>query len=222
MIRRLFLIFLCAVSFADLGLGQELRWPPEDPENWLLAFVDVETTGLQPGYHELVDIGLIYSDLKGRELGRLFERVMPEHPERTSPEAASVNGFSVERWDTLQTISAAELVQRITSFHNDIVKDNQQVILIAFNSWFDASFLEATFSAQESSVRSLYFYYVLDVPSMAWAVGMRGLSGANLAAELGIEDEPHEPLLHTGITGADLNLRVYRALRERAVAAGLW
>jgi hypothetical protein len=33
---------------------------------------------------------------------------------------------------------------------------------------------------------------------------------------LGIEDEPHVAELHTGITGAHLNARIYRALLVRA------
>ena len=32
-----------------------------------LAHVDVETTGLDPDYHEMIDAGLIYTDLDGRE-----------------------------------------------------------------------------------------------------------------------------------------------------------
>ena len=49
--------------------------PAEAPENWLLSFVDVETTGLLPGYHEMIDIGMILTDLQGREVDRLFIRL---------------------------------------------------------------------------------------------------------------------------------------------------
>ena len=31
--------------------------PANDPDGWLLAHVDAETTGLVPGYHEMIDVG---------------------------------------------------------------------------------------------------------------------------------------------------------------------
>ena len=34
---------------------------PRDPD-WVLAHIDVETTGLIPGHHEIVDIGVVYTD----------------------------------------------------------------------------------------------------------------------------------------------------------------
>jgi len=37
--------------------------PAEDPESWLLAFIDVETTGLVPGWHEMIDIGVVMTEL---------------------------------------------------------------------------------------------------------------------------------------------------------------
>ena len=34
--------------------------PSEAPNQWLLAHIDIETTGLLPGYHETIDIGKRY------------------------------------------------------------------------------------------------------------------------------------------------------------------
>ncbi len=33
--------------------------PSEAPNDWLLAHIDVETTGLLPGYNEMIDIGIV-------------------------------------------------------------------------------------------------------------------------------------------------------------------
>ena len=41
--------------------------PAEDPDAWLLAFIDVETTGLVPGWHEMIDIGVVMTELDGSE-----------------------------------------------------------------------------------------------------------------------------------------------------------
>jgi len=95
------------------------------------------------------------------------------------------------------------------------VAGDRSVLPVAFNSWFDAAFLDHLFRSQGASWRTLYHYFVLDVPSMAWAMGYRDLTGGELARRLGVADEPHVAEDHTGITGAMLNVRIYRALRAR-------
>lgn len=67
--------------------------PTANPAGWLLAFVDVETTGLVPGYHEMIDLGLVITDLDGVRIDSLFLRIQPEHPERLSEGAREVNAF---------------------------------------------------------------------------------------------------------------------------------
>ena len=56
--------------------------PALEPAQWLLAHLDVETTGLVPGYHEMIDAGWVITDLEGRVVDTLFIRLQPEHPER--------------------------------------------------------------------------------------------------------------------------------------------
>jgi hypothetical protein len=46
----------------------------------------------------------------------------------------------------------------------------------------------------------------------------RDLTGRSLAKKLGVADEPRIAEQHTGITGAQLNARLYRALMARAGA----
>jgi hypothetical protein len=86
------------------------------------------------------------------------------------------------------------------------------VLMVAFNSHFDAAFLDHLFRSRERSWRELYHYFILDLPSMAWSLGIRDLTGTSIANKLGVADEPHVAELHTGITGARLNARIYRAL----------
>lgn len=187
------------------------------PPSWLLAHVDVETTGLIPGHHEMIDLGMVITDSEGVELDRLFLRIQPEHPERTSPEARAVNAFDAARWRTLGALTPAAAVDSLTAFHRRVAGE-RPTMLVAFNSQFDAAFLDHLFRAQGAAWRDLYHYFVLDIPSMAWSLGLRDLTGGALAARLGVDDEPHVAEEHTGITGALLNVRIYRALRalERA------
>jgi DNA polymerase III alpha subunit (gram-positive type) len=202
------ILMLLAVSVSN---AQEFKWPNEDPDGWLLAFVDVETTGLKPGYHEMIDIGIVMTDLGGNELGDLFIRIQPEHPERTDEGARAVNAFDDQRWRELGALPTAQAVDRIVEFNNGIGGD-RKVLMVAFNSHFDTSFLDHLFRSQDRSWRELYHYFVLDLPSMAWSLGITNLTGSSISNELGVEDEPHVAELHTGITGAKLNARLYREL----------
>ncbi len=196
--------------FTGSGHGQ-IVWPDTDEEKWLLCFVDVETTGLEPGYHEMIDVGMIYTDLEGEELGRLFRRIQVDHPARASEGAVAVNAFDPARWDSLRAVTKEEAVADIRELHHRVAND-ERVLLVAFNSHFDTAFLRHLFLDAGASWRDHYFYYVLDIPSMAWSLGYRQLRGQGLADALGVPDEPHVARDHTGITGAELNLRLYRAL----------
>ena len=64
-----------------------------------LAHIDVETTGLIPGYHEMIDIGLVITDVQGNKIDSLFLLIQPDHPERLQPGAYAVNAFNAEKWE---------------------------------------------------------------------------------------------------------------------------
>jgi len=190
--------------------------PASAPRMWRLAFVDVETTGLVPGWHEMIDLGIVMTDIDGNSLDSLFVRIQPSHPERTSDGARTVNAFDERRWRELGALSPGDAVDSLRAFHRRVAGD-APVLLVAFNSQFDTAFLDHLFRAEDASWRELYHYFVLDIPSMAWTLGYRGLTGAALASRLGVDDEPHVAEDHTGITGARLNARLYRALKSRGM-----
>ena len=185
--------------------------PASDPNDWLMAHVDVETTGLVPGYHEMIDVGIVMTDLQGKELDRLFLRIMPDHPDRAQPAAVAVNGFSVERWKERGFTTSRQAVPKIVDFHHRVA-GAKHVLFVGYNAWFDMSFIDHLFRQQGSAWRALYHYFVLDLPSMAWSLGIQDLAGREMAAKLGIEPETTNLLEHTGITGAESNVNVYRAL----------
>jgi DNA polymerase III epsilon subunit-like protein len=199
------------VARAELG-GAPPASPAEAPEEWLLAFVDIETTGLVAGWHEPIDVGIVITDLEGNEIDHSFRRIMPLHPERTSPGARAVNAFDVARWEELGALSPENAVAEIVSFHERVAVD-RTVMMVAFNSQFDTAFLDHLFRTAGRSWREIYHYFVLDIPSMAWSRGYRQLTGAALAEALGVPDEPRVAEDHTGLTGTRLNLRIYRALQ---------
>lgn len=210
---RTLIIAVATLLFAPFAHAQT-AWPPEDPDGWIMAHVDVETTGLDPAYHEMIDIGMVYTDLDGAELGRLYVRIMPGHPERIDEGARSVNAFDAAAWPAKGAVSEEDAVEQIVAFHEKM-RGGKTVIFTVYNVWFDQAFTTALFARHGVKWRDLFFYHVLDIPSMAWGQGMTHLKGTDLSAALGQPDETRVPVEHTGITGAAFNVSVYKALLAR-------
>jgi oligoribonuclease (3'-5' exoribonuclease) len=148
-LSALFALALIALSACATAPGPapdgQTRPPFPTTENraaFGLAHVDVETTGLDPDYHEMIDAGLIYTDLDGRELGRIYVRILPTHPERISEGARAVNGFDVAYWTSHGAVSEAEAVRQILDFHRR-VSGGRTMIFTAYNAQFDTRFMTA-------------------------------------------------------------------------------
>ncbi len=191
--------------------------PATAPDDWRLAFVDVETTGLVPGWHEMIDLGVVLTDLDGVPLDSLWVRIMPHHPERTSPGAAAVNGFDPALWRKTGAVQPEVATERLFAWRRRAGGDHP-VLMVAFNSQFDTAFLDQLLRGSGRSWRELFHYFVLDLPSMAWALGDRSLTNGALAGHLRVADEPRGGADHTGLTGAALDARIYAALRRRGGA----
>jgi DNA polymerase III epsilon subunit-like protein len=198
------------------GPGWSLADSPqlqEAPERWGLAIVDVETTGLDPFHHEMIDLGAIYTDLEGNEIGRFFVRIQPKHPERASETALAINGFSVERWKSLEAVSPATAVERFLAFHEKRLAD-RRYLFTAYNASFDRSFLDELLKRHQSGFDMLFPYYTLDLPSMAFGGGSLAMINGEVAEFFDIPPETDDPLEHTGLSGAEWNLTLYRAMLD--------
>ncbi|MEO1311755.1 MAG: 3'-5' exonuclease [Pseudomonadota bacterium] len=197
---------------ALISCGVAAANPATAPADYVLAIVDVETTGLDPAHNEMIDLGAVYADVDGSEIARFFVRMRPDHPERAGAVARSINGFDEARWESLGAVSEEEAVRRFLVFHEKHA-GGRTAIFTAYNATFDRDFLDALLKEHEAPrFRDLFTYYVLDLPSIAWGAGARGLSGREIAAAFGIEPETSDPLEHTGISGAAWNLELYRAM----------
>lgn len=208
-------VVLFTASWILPAHAQNPAWPDEDPAAWGIAIIDVETTGLDPAFHEMIDLGVIYVDLDGRELGRFFVRIHPDHPERIGDVARSINGYEVDRWQQLGAFPEEEAFARFLAFH-ERHRGERTWIMMAYNAYFDRGFLDAWLKEHGTSFREIYTYFVLDLPSMAWGAGITDLQHGDVARKLGEEPETQDPLEHTGLSGAEFNLALYRALLKRA------
>jgi len=131
-----------------------------------LAFVDLETTGLDAEKHEIIEIGAIIArqiprDGRGNDLeiiGELDLKVKPEHLETSDPEALKINGFNEMDW-----MFAVDLASAMKVFADK----TDGAILVAQNVSFDWLFLEKAFV--KTGIENKMDYHRLDLLSMAYA-----------------------------------------------------
>lgn len=97
------------------------------------VFVDTETTGLRPEYHEIIEIYIIKEDATGKILGEWHYRIMPEYLDRACPKALQINGFTLKKWKDSKTF--ASIAEEI----KDLVHG---CIWIGHNPRFDYDFLQ--------------------------------------------------------------------------------
>lgn len=198
-------------DLAKMESFQPILPPDQAPDQWLLAHLDVETTGLQPGYHEMIDLGLMMTTLDGKVVDSFFVKIQPNHPERLSPKAKEINAFDPDIWSQQGAIPPNAAVERLIQFHERAAM-GKQVMLVAYNSHFDAAFLNHLFAEAGHTWRELYYYFILDIPSMGWGLGFRSLRSQELMALYDIEPETTVPEMHTGLSGVRKNVEIYQAL----------
>ena len=166
-----------------------------------IILTDVETTGLDPRYHEIVEIGAIKVDQDLNELGRFDLKVLPIFLERAEPEALAINGYRDQLWEGAESyLTAARAFAEFSA----------EGVLAAWNITFEYSFLDQMF--RDTRVQNKMDYHRIDLPSIAWALlpGIKKLSLDAVGAYFGLEPEKKP---HRGIRGAEYELQVLKHLR---------
>src|SRR5208282_148413 len=78
----------------------------------LLASIDLETTGTQPGFHEIIQIAIVplNSDIRpNNDLPVFYQNIKPKRPERASQGATAKHGISIN--DLLLEAPCSEKVE---------------------------------------------------------------------------------------------------------------
>jgi DNA polymerase III alpha subunit (gram-positive type) len=170
-----------------------------------LAFTDVETTGLDSGTHEIVEIGMILVEQKSLRIIDTFEvKVHPLHIETASEFALKLNGYNPEEWRFALSLEYA------MELYADKTKS---AIFCAHNVTFDWAFIDAGF--KKSGVNNLMDYHRIDLFTAAFRElrnsGLQKFNQNEVAKFLGI---PEEPLPHRAINGVWTAYHIYRHLTQ--------
>ena len=143
-------------------------------QNKPMAFIDVETTGLEAGYHEIIEI-CIRTDKT-----TYHEKVKPSFLSRISPKAMEINGYNPKGWiNAVEPKEAAKNIAYILQGH----------IICGHNPHFDLDFIQdlcwrhkVDLSIDRRTIDTQTLAYVHLVP-----MGLHSLSLDNIRRFLGWE-----------------------------------
>lgn len=137
-----------------------------------MIFLDVETTGLNPAVHEIIDIAIIGSGIN------YHKKVKPLNLEYASPEALLINGFTSLKW-------------RYADQPEEVAREIAPLIagatIVGHNPFFDMSFIEELFHQYDIDVQ--YDRRLIDTVTLAHAhlkpLGCNSLSLDNIRVFMG-------------------------------------
>ncbi len=130
-----------------------------------LAFIDIESTGLDPERHEIIQIGVVVATqewVDGKPSFQVVEefeiKVKPERIEDADKSALKINGYNEADWTEASTLPEAMKI------FSDKTADT---IMVAHNVVFDYCFLNKAFYITGEDNRM--HYHKLDTISIAFA-----------------------------------------------------
>jgi DNA polymerase III epsilon subunit-like protein len=168
-----------------------------------IAIVDVETTGLDPRHHEIIEIGMVVFDSRTFEITELFEvKIKPERIEDSMPKALAVNGYNEEEWENSASLHDAMLM---------LAEKSEGAMFCAHNMIFDWMFLSE--AENKTGVELPFERHKLDLLTLAWSktphAKVHSWSLLTICTYLRI---PPEPKMHRALRGALAEYAVYTKL----------
>jgi len=187
-----------------------MAYDPNYARNMPLAFVDVETGGIDPERCALLSVAVVKTDSSAEKvLATYAAKVIPYQGLEISREAAAVNGWTPESWAGAIAENAV-----LPNVANII----QGCAWVGANPRFDIDFLTAAFKRWGRQI-SFGWRYPIDTTNLAWPMLKAGLVTdcklPTVARALGEEQK----VPHTAVDDVDLTVRVYRRLMAGYIAS---
>lgn len=185
-----------------------------------LIFIDIETTGLDPLRHDIIEVAAMRVDPVSLGVEAVFEsRVRPTSTTPADASAVELNGFQAEEWDD------APLLEEVLVSLRGFLEGG---LLIGHNPTFDWTFLLTAY--RTLGVRPPKVdHHLIDTVSLAWPLlrqGMvRSLSLLELCKHYGIPNQGAHHALEDVVRTYQVLLRLVRAEHpgnaEVAAAGGI-
>lgn len=167
-----------------------------------ISIIDFETTGLDPKWHEIIEIGCVVFDDETLEIQEELDiKVSPIYPQRISAGAQKVNGYTDEKWE--KAIGQFDAFQQLATA-------TKGTSFAAYNIIFDWSFLEEAMIHKPFKID--FRRPNIDILSMAYAVLPHKNQRWSLKEVCKKLEIPPEPEIHRAINGARSEYEVYKAI----------
>ena len=184
---------------------------------YLLA-IDLETTGLDPQYHEIVEIGAVLLDNKFNELGTFEYLVCPEYPERAlsfNDDGTVRNNLALFNWGQLMRLgeNIYHTVTHLENFVRGHVRETKEVCLFGQNIKFDDGFLRAAYKQCEQDWP--FDYHAIDLVSMwyQWYMFNTGKPPESLSLKkIGEYFEIDNPTEHRALADIQFTIQLARKM----------
>lgn len=128
-----------------------------------LAFIDVETTGLDNDIAEIIELGVVIAKFnKENELvvvDQLDVKIHPQHIETAEPQALRINGYNEADW-----LFAVTLEDAMKTFADKTAG----AVFVAHNLTFDYGFIER--ALKKTGIENRMHYHKLDTIAVAFGV----------------------------------------------------
>lgn len=170
-----------------------------------LAFVDIETTGLDSEKGEIIELGVVIAKLKDDTLTVIDEldlKIAPKHIETADAQALRINGYNEADW-----IFAVSIEDALATF----IKKTEGAIFVAHNITFDYGFIEA--NLKRYGLENKMHYHKLDTLAMAFGIlqnndDMGKLSLRALCEKYGVQNKK----AHSAFADAYATYEVFKNL----------
>ena len=138
-----------------------------------LAFIDTETTGLDPKKHEIIEIAVLIEE-EGKVIDAFQSKIRPQRIEVAEPRALELNGYSKNSraWEN------APLMEEVAPI---LIRMLDGCILVGHNPSFDEAFLRE--GIVRAGVSGKIPYHKIDTITLAYEhLSPLGLTKASLDA----------------------------------------
>ena len=130
--------------------------------NQTLAFIDIETTGLDRDTHEIIELGAVIARMKDGEFivtDELNLKIQPKNLEKAEPQALRINGYNEADW--LFAVSLEDAMK-------ELAKKADGAVFVAHNVTFDYGFIESAF--KKTNIENKMHYHKIDTISLAFGI----------------------------------------------------
>lgn len=112
--------------------------------------IDTETTGLDPEYHEIIQIAAIFCDDHLNKKDTTVFKIKPRYIERASEKALQVNGYHPDTWDPTFMVMHKAL-SHLNHFIDKNSNGDSPLIMVGQNVQFDYDFLKDAYKREDMS-----------------------------------------------------------------------